>query len=49
MQKMKETMTDLAERNAVLEKVIKQMALKQGIDADNIGDDGDDDDTLSQI
>ena len=52
MAKMRETLTDLAERNATLERVIKLMASRQGINADDMemDQDGDEDDaSVSQI
>ena len=52
MTKMRETLTDLAERNIVLERIIKQMANRQGINADDmeIDQDGDEEDaSISQI
>ncbi len=51
MSKMRETLTDLAEKNATLEKVIKLMASRQGINADNMDMDEeiDEDSSISQI
>jgi len=49
MSKMRESMTDLAERNIALEKIIKQMAMKQGIQADMVEDEEEEEPSISQI
>ncbi len=51
MSKMRETLTDLAERNTTLEKVIKLMAGRQGINTDDmeVEGEGEDETSISQI